>query len=76
MLIFSDFDSNTKAEISEMIETKTEMMEAEIELIKAKCLSEAEIIKVIESKLLEAQDNFRIPNNPCPISESGYVTER
>ena len=74
MLIFSDFDSNSKAEISEMIETKTEMMEAEIELIKAKCLSEAEIIKVIESKLLEAQDNFRTPNNPCPISESGYVT--
>ena len=71
MFIFTDFDSNSKAEISEMIETKTKMMEAkylsEIELIKAKCLSEAEIIKVIETKFL------LIPKNPCPISESGYV---
>ena len=55
--------------MSELIETKTNMIEAkylsEIKLIKAKCLSEAEIIMLIDSKL---------PNNPCPISESGYVT--
>ena len=38
-----------------MIETKTKMMEAEL-------------IKLIETKLLEA--NIK---NPCPISESGYV---
>ena len=38
-----------------MIETKTKMMEAKI-------------IKLIETKLLEA--NIK---NPCPISESGYV---
>ena len=38
-----------------MIETKTKMMEAkylsEIELIKAKCLSEAKITELIESKI-------------------------
>ena len=57
MFIFSDFNSISKAEISELIETKTKMMETEIELIKAKtklleakCLSEAEIIKLIKSK--------------------------
>ena len=56
MFIFSEFNSISKAEISELIETKTKMMETEIELIKAKtklleakCLSEAEIIKLIKS---------------------------
>ena len=56
MFIFSEFNSFSKAEISELIETKTKMMETEIELIKAKtklleakCLSEAEIIKLIKS---------------------------
>ena len=56
-------DSISKAEISELIETKTKMMGTEIELIKsktelleaktklleAKSLSEAEIIKLIKS---------------------------
>ena len=56
MFIFSEFNSISKAEISELIETKTKMMQTEIELIKAKtklleakCLSEAEIIKLIKS---------------------------
>ena len=63
MFIFSDFNSISKAEISELIETKTKMMGTEIELIKAKtelleaktklletkCLSEAEIIQLIKS---------------------------
>ena len=58
MFIFSECDSFYKAEIScisELIETKTKMMEAkylsEIELIKAKCLSEAKITELIESKI-------------------------
>ena len=57
MFIFSEFNSISKAEISELIETKTKMMETEIELIKAKtklleakCLSEAEIIELVKSK--------------------------
>ena len=63
MFIFSEFNSISKAEISELIETKTKMMGTEIELIKsktelleaktklleAKSLSEAEIIKLIKS---------------------------
>ena len=69
MFIFSECDSFYKAEIScisDLIETKTKMMEAkylseielikakhlsEIELIKAKCLSEAKITELIESKI-------------------------
>ena len=66
MFIFSEFNSISKAEISELIETKTKMIEAkylseikmmeakylsEIKLIKAKCLSKAEIIEIIESKI-------------------------
>jgi hypothetical protein len=63
LFIFSEFNSISKAEISELIETKTKMMGTEIELIKsktelleaktklleAKSLSEAEIIKLIKS---------------------------
>ena len=58
LLVFSEFNSISKAEISELIETKTKMMETEIELIKAKtklleakCLSEAEIIELIKSNI-------------------------
>ena len=62
MFIFSECDSICKAEISELIETKTKMIEAknkmmeakylsEIELIKGKCLSEAKITELIESKI-------------------------
>ena len=51
MFIFSEFNSISKAEISELIETKTKTMEAEIESIKAKCLSEAEIIELIKSNI-------------------------
>ena len=61
MFIFSEFNSISKAEISELIETKTKMMETEIELIKAKtklleakCLSEAEIIKLIKSNKIRS----------------------
>ena len=61
MFIFSEFNSISKAEISELIETKTKMMETEIELIKAKtklleakCLSEAEIIKLIKSNSIKS----------------------
>ena len=56
------------------IEAKTKTIEAKTKTIEAKCLSEAEIIKLIDSKLLETKNDCRIPNNPCPISESGYVT--
>ena len=62
MFIFSECDSFYKAEIScisDLIETKTKMMEAkylsEIELIKGKCLSEAKIIELIESKIESAK---------------------
>ena len=67
MFIFSEFDSISKAEVSEMIEAKTKTIEAKTKTIEAKCLSEAEIIKLIDSKLLETKTN-------CPISEPGYVT--
>ena len=50
-----------------MIEAKTKTIEAKTKTIEAKCLSEAEIIKLIDSKLLETKTN-------CPISEPGYVT--
>ena len=63
MFIFSECDSFYKAEIScisDLIETKTKMMEAkylsEIKLIKAKCLSKAEILELID-------DDCR--DNPC-----------
>ena len=48
MFIFSECDSICKAEISELIETKTKMIEA-------KCLSEAKIIELIESKIESAK---------------------
>ena len=69
MFIFSlEFNSVSKAEISELIETKTKMMGTEIELIKsktelleaktklleAKSLSEAEIIKLIKSNKIRS----------------------
>ena len=89
MFIFSECDSICKAEISELIETKTKMIEAknkmmeakylsEIELIKGKCLSEAKIIELIESKIESAKfgpgkwidcpidnPNFRIVDGTC-----------
>ena len=66
MFIFSECNSNCKAELSELIETKTKMIEAknkmmeakyfsEIELIKGKCLSEAKIMDLIESKIEAAK---------------------
>ena len=76
MFIFSEFNSISKAEISELIETKTKMMETEIELIKAKtklleakCLSEAEIIKLIKSNKIKSaapvrrDDSLDYPEN-------------
>ena len=73
MFIFSEFNPISKAEISELIETKNKMMKAEIELIKAKCLSEAEIIELIKSNIGSGKsldcpvDNpiFRIVDGTC-----------
>ena len=72
MFIFSECDSICKAEISELIETKTKMIEAkylsEIESIKAKCLSEAKIIELIESKIESAKLGSRKLID-CPIGK-------
>ena len=67
MFIFSEFNSISK------LETKTTIMEAEIKLIKAKCLSEDEIIELIKSnigsgKLIDCPvDNplFQIVDETC-----------
>ena len=56
-----------------MIEAKNNMMEAkylsEIELIKAKCLSKAETIELIESKIesAKARDSNEARPRPRPI---------
>ena len=68
-----------------MIETKTKMMETEIELIKAKtklleakCLSEAEIIELVKSKFhipIRSADPIGIPiGRPSKIG-SKFSTE-
>ena len=58
-----------------MIETKTKMMEAkylsEIELIKAKCLSEAKITELIESKIeLAKLGSDKLID--CPIDKPSF----
>ena len=75
MFVFSEFNSISKAEISELIETKTKMMETEIELIKAKtklleakCLSEAEIIKLIKSNSIRSAAPVSRGNARRPIA--------
>ena len=82
MFVFSEFNSISKAEISELIETKTKMMETEIELIKAKCLSEAEIIKLIKSNKIKSappvsRDNFLEYPEEAPTldypNDTGYL---
>ena len=71
MFIFSELNAISK------LETKTTMMEAEIKLIKAKCLSEDEIIDLIKSNIgldkfincpvgkHEGQKEFRIVDGTC-----------
>ena len=79
IVVFSEFNSISKAEISELIETKTKMMGTEIELIKsktelleaktklleAKSLSEAEIIKLIKSNSVGSGKLI-----DCPVGNS------
>ena len=83
MFIFSECDSFYKAEIScisDLIETKTKMMEAkylsEIELIKAKCLSEAKITELIESKIDLAKlgsDRGIYPRGELPLGSDKLI---
>ena len=79
MFIFSEFNSISKAEMSELIETKTKMMGTEIELIKAKtelleakCLSEAEIIELIKSNSIRSGKHGSETLTNCPVEDPKF----
>ena len=82
MFIFSEFDPFSKAEISKLIKRETKMLEAkfhsEIEMMKAKCLSENDVIKLIKSNAgsckMESEEITLGESMGCPVDKPVFRT--
>ena len=67
LILFSECDSLPKADIIELIEAKNKEIEAKTKMIEAKCVSEINLVKakcLSKAEIIELIDND-CRNNPC-----------